>query len=295
MPVYITPESPPSAILSSMIEFACHTWTFPDLTLSEAIGTTARLGFRRIDIAYAQGAALTRAIRQPRAAAAEIRADLALYALEVSDLFLMLPRISTDDAERRAADIAAFTGALPFALELGVPGITVSPGVVHPPEQDAAAWERALAALTEMQAAARAAGVALSIAPHVDSMTATPERARQIVSAIDGMMLTLDWASLTYGGARHEEIAALLRHARHIQVRGAAKGQLQATLERSRIDPARLLEDAVIAGYDRAIAISLLGEAGRHRVAKVTPAHEAARLRDALREARDAVYARQRG
>jgi sugar phosphate isomerase/epimerase len=278
-----------------MIEFACHTWTFPDLTLSEAIGTIARLGFRRIDIAYTQGAALTRAARQPRAAAAEIRADLDIYALAISDLFLMLPRISTNDAERRAADIAIFSAALPFALELGVPGITVSPGVVHSPEQDAAAWERTLDALGQMSQAARAAGVPLSFAPHVDSMTPTVERARQLVTAIDGLQITLDWASLTYSGARHEEIAGLLRHARHIQTRGAAKGQLQTTVERSRIDGARLLEDAIVAGYDRAIAVSLLGEAGRHRVARVMPAAEAARLRDALREARDAVYARQRG
>ncbi len=36
-----------------MIEFACHTWTFNDLTVPEALGTIARLGFRYADIGFA--------------------------------------------------------------------------------------------------------------------------------------------------------------------------------------------------------------------------------------------------
>jgi len=278
-----------------VIEFACHTWSFPDLTLTEALGTIARLGFRRADIAPGQGLAITRAVRQPRAAAAEIRADLALYNLTLSDLFLMLPRISTDDNARRTREIETFAALLPFARELGVPGVTVSPGVIHAPDDDPAAWERAVGALTQMRDAARDAGVPFSIAPHVDSMATTPERARRLLEALDGVTLTLDWASLTYAGARHDEIAALIRHSRHMQVRGAAKGQLQASGDRSKIDLARLLEDAIINGYEGTIAVSLLGEAGRHRVTKLSPAAETARLRDALRDARDTVLARLRG
>lgn len=272
-----------------MFTIACHTWGFPDLTLSEALGTMARLGFRSADIAPGQGLALTRAVRQPRAAANEIRADLALFNLSLSDLFLLLPRISTNDAERRQREIDTFSALMPFAQALGTPGVTVSPGVIHNAEDDATAWVRTVEALAVMRDAAQAAGLAFSFAPHVDSMATTPERARLLLDALDGVSLTLDWPSLVYSGARHDEIAALIPRARHIQVRGAAKGQLQAVGERSRVDLPRLAADCFTHGYQGAVSISLLAEAGRHRVTKVKPIAEATRLRDALREAREAA------
>ncbi|MBK8022386.1 MAG: sugar phosphate isomerase/epimerase [Chloroflexi bacterium] len=273
-----------------MIEFACHTWSFPDLTLTEALGTIARLGFRRVDIGGGQGLNLTEAARKPRAVAAEVLADLALYNLTLSDLFLMLPRISVADEERRTKEIETFKALLPFAAALGAPGITISPGVAHNLAEDPAALDRTTDSLRAMIAAARDARLALSFAPHVDSMAATPDAARTLLDAVDGLSLTLDWASLIYAGARHEEITSLVRRSRHMQVRSAAKGQLQTTLERSKIDLPRLIEGLLLAGYEGTVTISLIQSAGQHRVAKINPVSEAAALRDALREARDAAF-----
>jgi sugar phosphate isomerase/epimerase len=278
-----------------MIELACHTWSFPDLTLTEALGTIARLGFRRADIGGGQGLNLTQAARNPRAVAAEVKADLALYNLSISDLFLMLPRISIADEERRLKEVETFKALLPFAAELGTPGITVSPGVIHNLEEDPAAQERTVESLTMMTAAAQAMNIPVSITPHVDSMATTPAGARALLNTVKGLTLTLDWASLTYGGAKHDDITALFPRTRHMQVRGAAKGQLQATLERNKIDWLRLMEDSIIAGYDGTLAVSLIQSAGRHRVAKINPLTEAAALRDILRAERDATLERQRG
>lgn len=255
----------------------------------------ARLGFRRADVGGGQGLNLAGATRQPRAVAAEVKAELALYNLSLGDLFLMLPRISLADDERRLKEVETFKALLPFAVELGTPGITVSPGVAHNLEEDPTALDRTIDSLKAMTAAAVEAGLPVSIAPHVDSMATTPQGARALIDAVEGLKLTLDWASLIYGGAKYEDIAALIPRSRHMQVRGAAKGQLQLGMDRNKIDLARLVEDAIIAGYDGSICVSLIQSAGRHRVAKINPLSEAASLRDALKAARDTILERQRG
>src|SRR3954470_16928793 len=94
----------------SMIEFSCHTWTFNDLTVPDALGTIARLGFRCADI----GLAAPKPLANPQRAAQEIKNDLALYRLKLTDLYLMLPRISLADEERRSRDLESFTALLPF-------------------------------------------------------------------------------------------------------------------------------------------------------------------------------------
>jgi sugar phosphate isomerase/epimerase len=278
-----------------MIEFSCHVWSFPDLTLTEALGTMARLGFRRADIGGGQGLNLAQAARQPRAVATEVKAELALYNLSLGDLFLMLPRISLADDERRLKEVETFKALLPFAVELGAPGVSISPGVAHNLEEDPTALDRTIESLKAMTAAANEAGLPVSIAPHVDSMATAPQAARALVDAVEGLQLTLDWASLTYGGAKYEDIAVLIPRSRHMQVRGAAKGQLQLGMDRNKIDLARLVEDAIIAGYTGSISISLIQSAGRHRVAKINPLNEAASMRDALKAARDSILERQRG
>src|SRR5215213_5416641 len=121
-----------------MIEFACHTWAFNDLTLPEALGTIARMGFRYVDIGSGPNLNAAKAAVNPRRAAQEIRDDLDTFNLKVSDLYLMLPRISLADEERRQKDIDVFNSLIPFATALKTAGITVSPGQGQPADDTAA-------------------------------------------------------------------------------------------------------------------------------------------------------------
>ena len=50
-----------------MTEFSCHTWAFNDLTLPEALGTIARLGFRYVDIGSGASLNAARAAERPQA------------------------------------------------------------------------------------------------------------------------------------------------------------------------------------------------------------------------------------
>lgn len=311
------------------MEFSCHTWAFNDLPLGEALATIARLGFRYVDIGTGPHLNIVRAARDPRGAAAEIRRDLELFNLKLADVYLMLPRISLADEEKRRRDIDLFRAMLPFVLALETPGVTLSPGLrpppqpIKPPSEDAgssdsaddengedyadddaddeeeepedplqAALNRAIDALKEMTAAAAAATPAthlrVSIEPHMDSIAAGPDTALKLINAVPDLELTLDWAHMICQDVFHEDIAALVPHARHIQIRQAARAQLQTPFERGRIDVERVVESLRAADYDGVVCVEYMQTEGWHGMIKVNAIQEAMMMRDALRDARDA-------
>lgn len=306
------------------MEFSCHTWAFNDLPLGEALATIARLGFRYVDIGTGPHLNIVRAARDPRGAAAEIRRDLELFNLKLADVYLMLPRISLADEEKRRRDIDLFRAMLPFVIALETPGVTLSPGLKPPPvpvkpvtrdadddengadddEDDEtddeeqpedplqAALNRTIDALKEMTAAAAAATPAthlrVSIEPHMDSIAAEPDTALKLINAVPDLELTLDWAHMVCQDVFHEDIAALIPHARHIQIRQAARAQLQTPFERGRIDVTRVIDSLREADYDGVICVEYMQTEGWHGMIKVNAIQEAMMMRDALRKVRDA-------
>ncbi len=269
-----------------MLEFACHTWAFNDLTLPEALGTIARLGFRYVDIGSGPTLNAPRAAENPRAVAEEIRRDLQLFNLKLSDLYLMLPRISLADEDKRQKELDLYRALIPFAQALETPGITLSPGLVHPPE-DAEARERTVEALREMVKQGKEANLKVSIEPHMDSMAQTPETALALVKDVPGLMITLDWAHPVCQNIAHDEIVKLLPHTRHVQVRQAARAQLQTPFERGRIDIERMVEALKAANYEGVICVEYMNTPGWHGMIAVNAVRESARMRDELRAARD--------
>lgn len=272
-----------------MLEFACHTWAFNELALPEALGTIARLGFRYVDIGSGPQLNAQKAAADPRRVAGEIKADLELFNLRLSDLYLMLPRISVAEEDKRRRDIDLFKALVPFAQALGAPGVTVSPGVIQPAE-DEEAYERTTAALREMMTVVRAAGLALSIEPHMDSMAQQPEAALRLVKDVPGLRLTVDWAHLICQNIHHNEIVKLLPHTRHVQIRQAARAQLQTPFERGRIDIPRVVTALKDARYEGIVCVEYMKMPGWHGMMDVNNLRESARMRDELRKARDKQF-----
>jgi sugar phosphate isomerase/epimerase len=269
-----------------MLEFACHTWAFNDLTLPEALGTIARLGFRYVDIGSGPNLNAPRAAENPQAVAEEIRRDLELFNLKLSDLYLMLPRISLADESKRAKELELYRALIPFARALETPGVTLSPGLVHPPE-DTGARERTMEALREMVKLGNEAGLKISIEPHMDSMAQTPEAALSFVKDVPGLLITLDWAHLICQNLAHDDIVKLLPHTRHMHIRQAARAQLQTPFERGRIDLARVVEALRAANYEGVVCVEYMNMPGWHGMIAVNAIRESARMRDELRTARD--------
>lgn len=274
------------------MEFACHTWGFHDLSLSETLGAIARMGFRYVDLGTGPHLELNRIAQDPHGVAAEIKRDLELFNLKLSDVYLMLPRISLIDEAARKRDIELFQRMLPFVIALETPGVTLSPGLVHPAD-DEEALDRVVAALREMVAAAEAATpvtkLAVSIEPHMDSMAQTPEAALKIVKQVKALQITLDWAQLVCQDVFHDQIITLLPHTRHVQIRQAARAQLQTPFERGRIEIPKVVGALKDAGYGGVVCVEYMQtKSDRHGLVAVDTMTEAVKMRDALRDARDA-------
>ncbi len=273
-----------------MYEISCHTWAFNDLTLPEALGTIARMGFRYVDIGSGTNLNAVRAAERPQAVAREIRDDLDMFNLRVADLYLMLPRISIDNEEKRQGELTLYQALLPFATALGTPGITLSPGLAHPAE-DVEAQDRTVAALREIVRLGKAAGLRVSIEPHLDSMAPTPEAALKILQQVSGLEITLDWAHMICQGIREKDILALLPHTRHVQLRQAARRKLQTPFDKGSLNAESVLAALSEAGYQGVIGVEYMKTVGWHGMADVDSITESARMRDALRDARDRLLA----
>ncbi len=272
-----------------MLEFACHTWAFNDLTLPEALGTIARLGFRYVDIGSGANFNAARAAANPKKAAAEINEDLRSFNLQLSDLYLMLPRISLADEEKREKDLELYTTLLPFAAALHTPGITLSPGLVQAADADPDAQDRTIAALQQMVQQGQEVGLRVSIEPHLDSMAHTPEAALKLVNDVPGLEITLDWAHMICQGFSQDNLRPLLPHTRHVQMRQAAKGKLQTPLDKGQIDLQSVVMDLNAAGYSGVVCIEYMNTPGWHGMVAVDTLSESVRLRDTLRAARNSV------
>lgn len=279
-----------------MIEFACHSWAFNDLPLTEALGTIARLGFRCVDIGGGVHINTAHVAQDPRGAAAEIKRDLEAYNLRLSDVYLMLPRIAASDEDKRRKEIDLYKSLLPFIIALETPGVTLSPGVGQ--AGDEGAYDRAVIALREMleasQLATPATRLRVSVEPHIDSVAAQPEDALRLVADVPGLSLTLDWAHLVCQGVPMDDIAVLLPDTRHVQIRQAARDRLQTPYADGQIDMAQVMTLLHTARYEGVVCVEYMKMPGWHGMMDVNAIQESARLRDVLRSARDNVGVGQR-
>ncbi|MGB1285719.1 MAG: sugar phosphate isomerase/epimerase family protein [Aggregatilineales bacterium] len=269
-------------------EFSCYTASFNDLTLMEAMGTAARLGFRSVDLATGSQISITRAAdeRNRDNFIAEIQADLALFNLRVADFHAFLPRISINDDEKRTADIETFKALLPFASALQIPGITVSAGLLHP-ASDTDAFARSVDALQMMQSAANQADIALSIIPHPDSMAQTVPQIQHFLDEVPGLELTLDVAFMTYQNISSDDWFSLLDATRHMHLRTATQMALQVTFDNNTIDVAVLMQQLKERNYSGYISMAYLPPASQYQIEKINVIETVLTLRDELRNLRE--------
>lgn len=271
-------------------EFSCHTWGFNDLTLVEALGTIARMGFRYVDIGtgtHLNLAQLSKS-RHRQQRILDLIENLQLFNLQVADLYLMFPRISVDDDKKRETDIALFKALLPIARAINARGVTISTGLIHP-EDDTEAYQRTIASLQEMTEFAESREIPLSIEPHLDSMAQTPEQTLKILDDVQGLDITLDWAQLVCQNITDEEIQTLLPRTRHIHIRQAARNQLQVPYNRGRIKPEKVIDILNQADYQGNICIEYMQMIGWHGMVEVDNVIECVAMRDALRDVRNKV------
>jgi len=263
---------------------ACHAWAYNNLSLEDAVGTIARLGFRYIDLGSGPHLDVDRAAAYPEAEAAKILRLLEQFHLTLTDLYLMLPHTNSPDPDYREAELSLFERLIPFAVALGTPGITISPGIVQKDGQDHS-LARAIPALLRIVEAAEDTDLRISFEPHMDSVAQKPEQALLLLDAVPGLSLTLDYSHFVFQGTTLSDLTPLLEHVAHVQVRQAKKGCLQIAFDEGALDIPQMLQDLHKQGYRGAVTIEYMTTFGWHGMKKVSIGKEIVRMRDALRTA----------
>jgi sugar phosphate isomerase/epimerase len=230
-----------------VIRLACASWSFGVLDLERAAGVVAALGFGAIDVGFHHlpTSAASWSAREGEALAETLTG----HGLELSDLFPLLPfEVNDPDPSRRRENRACFERVLAFARAAGAPGVTLKPGEPQASTQDGG-WQVAATELGALAGRAHAAGVPLSIEPHVGSLVETPERVTRMLAQVPGLRLTLDYSHFVCVGVPVDAPDVLLPHARHVHVRQARVGRLQVPARSGEIDYARVLGLLEHVGY----------------------------------------------
>ena len=232
-------------------------WSLPACALPEAAAIARALGFEGLDLGYFYGPALDRAaiLADPVAAARGVRAlGVALPCLYHLFGGTLADRNLADGAalDRNVAD---FGQVMRFCEAAAIPTVFVLPGVCNPGQDRAAALAQSARSLNRLLPLAAAAGVTLTVEPHVHSFLESPAATLALLEGAPGLRLTLDYAHFGCLGYRQDEIDALAPHAAHVHLRQARPGVLQAKSARGSINVAALLGTLRGCGYSGSLAV----------------------------------------
>jgi len=232
---------------------ACSSWSFACLPLEAAIRIVRLLGFGHIDIGF--GHLPREGLASPRSQGRLLRKRLSREGLKASDIFPLLPFETNDlDVRHREENTRTVRAVLELAEGCGAPGVTLKPGIAQPAAQDGG-WRASLDALMEYVALARMAGVGLSVEPYVDSIVEDPRAALRLVESVPGLELTLDYSHFVSLGYEIGDLRHLQSYARHVHVRQASRGRLQASARNGVIPLLRILEELAARGYGGAVSL----------------------------------------
>ncbi len=240
------------------MKLACADDTFRLLRPHRAVlELVAALGVEGVDVFLAGKRSIVRPedVRGDIAgAAAAIRADVAAVGLAVSDVFVIpWPDLETmapnhPDAAERERSHDLFRDMLELAVRLESPGLTLLPGIEWP--EDSGSFDRAVEELGRRAEEARREGLRFSVEPHVGSVVAAPERARQLAETAPGVELTLDYSHFVRQGMPEEAADVLIPFTRHVHVRGASERRVQESIRENTLDFERIVGALDAGGYD---------------------------------------------
>lgn len=243
---------------------ACADYTFPLLAHDKVLQLIAMLEFEGVDIGLFEGRSHlwpSREFADLEGSARRLRAALDAHGLAAADVFLQLDpdfppfAINQPDPGRRRFAREQFQRTLEYAARIGAHHVTGLPGVTFASETPEASWGRAVEELAWRVAQAEDYGIVYGVEPHVGSLIPSPDLAARLVAAVPGLTLSLDYTHFTRLGTPDAEIEPLVPLARHLHIRGARPGRLQAPLKENAVDYARVLQVAREAGYAGWLAV----------------------------------------
>lgn len=272
------------------LRLSCNDYAWPILGHPTVLAIIQDLGFEGVDIglfAEATHVKLSSVLAAPERRATELTADVERAGLRVADVFLTssmeIDRLTP--TSRTADDVddlrAIFRSTVAFAAEVDAPGITLLPGVVAEGQSVSEAISLAAEGLAPLVDMGAERGLEVSIEPHVGSCVETPEATAELLDRCPGLSVTLDPSHFIYGGCTTERMTPLAARTRHVQIRPAGPGVMQAKVRDNEIDLPMLLAALRAVGYDGWIASEFVWME-KWACDEVDNTGETARLREVL-------------
>jgi sugar phosphate isomerase/epimerase len=262
---------------SDAMKLASADFTWPGLSPTFVFSLIRELELDGVSMAFMGG----HTVRQPDEVAGDPEAwgervarELAERGLEAADVFL-IPRIDLvglavnhPDVAERDGGRRLFEAFLTFARRVGSSGMTILPGLVFGGESRRQAVDRAAEELRRRVELANAAGLRLSVEPHIvstrpytGSLIDTPAKVGELLELVPGLELTLDYGHFNVQGIPDREVEPLVERARHFHMRGGAKDLVQTKYEDNVTDFARVLDVMRAVGYDGWVEIEYVHDA----------------------------------
>ena len=232
-------------------------WSFPACTLAESWGLAEVLGFSHLDIGLLHGPALDRkaVLAHPEAAAEQIAAA----GIQVANLYWLFGDHPRDrplsDPACLNQNLDDFAIACEFARLLSIPTIFVLPGVSAPRVAVSEALEHSSVAMRSLLPLAQNIDAELTVEPHIGGILADPATTLSYLEGIPGLGLTLDYSHFAAAGFTQSAIDSLLPFARHMHLRQARPGALQAKWGEGTLDFSAIFESLRTLNYDGFLAV----------------------------------------
>lgn len=240
------------------MELTCTSFSFPLLSFADAAKIIALIGVPNLDVGAHEGGCHFQpsAIEaRPSEAAEQIRRVTVETGLGVSDFFPTFGEgfrarpVNTQDPAERAANRQRLRAIVAVCQQIGAKGITLLPGVIWEEIGPERSFELSVAELKNLLPIAHDAGLRLSVECHLESVAETPVRALELMQAVDGLQLTLDYSHFIANGCAPEEVHPLIPSTGHFHARQAANGYLQTSRSNGILDFDDIVERLKASGY----------------------------------------------
>jgi Sugar phosphate isomerases/epimerases len=250
------------------MNITCYDYSFPLLPTPDAVQLVKMLGFDSIALglwgAHTQLSART--LPDDPDAVGGLADLLGRSGLAVSDVFFIpdadysVMAIDHPSPDERAAGRERFVKALEVARRLGSRGITLVPGVAYPDVDAAESLRTAAEELRARVDLGQAAGVQVTVEPHIGSITETPAQVLELLGLVPGLGITLDLSHFVMQGIAQSEVDIDELYARIglVHARGARPGRLQVGMADNTIDFRAMVQRLKAVGYDGLIATEYL-------------------------------------
>ncbi len=268
------------------ITLGTHLFSFPLCTTEEAARITRVLGMDVMDLGNGRDLDPEAVAENVGAAADRVNAIAERTGVRFHDGFPQptdkhITNTPDEQEYRHQREVTA--GWIAFGAQIGLNGITLSPGMNWPGLSLDQAYARTRDQLRPLVDIAGEHGLALRIEPHVESCIWSPDLALRMLDDVPGLSLTIDHSHFAFHGFTYEETAVMHPHGTHWHARQAALGKLQTGFDDGAIDFRRIVGDLVAGGYEGVVALEVVHTPWLD-LDQQDIISETVRLRDHLRE-----------